>query len=73
MSPSEIAALATASAALTAAVAQWVRLFGPRRNGGRAVIRYFEERLAAAEAALADCLEQVHPSHTHRTRPDRWR
>ena len=57
MTPADIAALITAAAALLAAIAQWHKLFGPRRNGGRAVLRYMEDRLAAAEAALEACLE----------------
>ena len=71
MSALDAAALTTACAGLITALAQWFRLFGPRRNGRKAVIRYFEARLAATEAALADCLERTSPRH--RTQPGRWR
>lgn len=71
MTPTEIAALTTAIAAFITALAQWLRLFGPRRNGHPALLRYFEQRLAATEAALADCLD--HHAERHRTDPDRWR
>ncbi len=71
MNPSEIAALAMALAALGATLAQWVRLFGPRRHGGHAVIHYLEQRIAETDAALAECLEQRRPPH--RTQPGRWR
>ncbi len=71
MSALDAAVLTTACAGLITALAQWFRLFGPRRNGRKAVIRYFEARLAATEAALADCLERTSPRH--RTQPGRWR
>lgn len=71
MTPTEIAALTTAIAAFITALAQWLRLFGPRRNGHPALLRYFEQRLAATEAALADCLERT--GERHRTDPNRWR
>ena len=70
MSAAEIAALATAAAGFLTAASQWFRLFGPRRNGGSAWVRYLENRLTVAEIALIDCLDRVSPRH--RTRPNRW-
>jgi hypothetical protein len=70
MSAAEIAALTTAAAGFLTAATQWFRLFGPRRNGGSAWVRYLENRLTLAEAALVECLDRVSPRH--RTRPDRW-
>ncbi len=70
MSPAEIVALATATAGLLTAASQWFRLFGPRRNGGTAWVRYLERRLTVAETALIECLDRVSPRH--RTHPDRW-
>lgn len=94
MTPTDIAALATALAALATAGYQWLRLFGaPFRHGRngrtghnrhRAWLHYLEDRLAAAEHALDDCLQlqSPHPQpprpqtpspQRHRTQPDRWR
>ena len=78
MTPTELAALLTAGAGLLAALSQWLRLFGlpftGKRNGNRAWLRYIEDRLTAAERALADCLAlQAPPTERHRTQPHRWR
>jgi hypothetical protein len=56
----EIAALATAAAALIAALAQWSWLIGPRRNGHRARLHEIEARLDASERALSRCIERLH-------------
>ena len=80
MTPTDIAALATAIAGLATAGVQWFRLFGlpgsRRRNGHHAWLRYLEARLAAAEHALDECLQRQRPQPPtparHRTQPARW-
>ncbi len=53
-----IAALVTAAAALLASLAQAHKLWGPRRNGNKAVIGWLKDRLDATEKALDDCLKR---------------
>ena len=45
MDPVTLAALVTAGAALLGSVVQAWKLWGPRRNGGQAVIRYLQAQL----------------------------
>ncbi len=59
MDPVTLAAVITAVAALIAALATPMKLWGPRRNGHKAVIRYLEDRLDATEASLEECLKRV--------------
>lgn len=52
-----IAALLVASAALLTSLVQAWALWGPRRNGSKAVLRHFEDELRETRLALDDCLE----------------
>ncbi len=45
MDPVIIAAIVTAVAAISSTAFQWWKLWGPRRNGGQAVIRYLQAQL----------------------------
>jgi hypothetical protein len=56
----DIAAIATATAALLAALAQWSWLIGPRRNGHRGRLHEIEARLDASERALSRCIDRLH-------------
>ena len=58
----DIAAIATAAAALLAALAQWSWLIGPRRNGHRGRLHEIEARLDASERALSRCIDRLHTS-----------
>ncbi|HJN93105.1 MAG TPA: hypothetical protein QGF05_10340 [Dehalococcoidia bacterium] len=63
----DIVAIATATAALIAALAQWSWLIGPRRDGHRARLHEIEARLDASERALARCIERLYANRR------RWR